>query len=188
MRTTLAIVCIAIFLGRPAFAQDIVEYSTAGDWKINIDQTVGDGCFVLAEYERGSLFRLGMDRNQDIIYVIWGDPDWRSIEFGKNYDLEVQFGDESAWSGTAQGFSFDPPENQPFLQLEADSDAGADFVLEFMQEQFVKVNYQGKEILHLSLEGSFQAGLQLLECQQSVDKWERDPFQEAPATNEDPFR
>ena len=189
MRRTIVIAWAVVLFCGHAVAEDTIEYSTAGEWDIIVDRTVGDGCFVTAGYETGSVFRLGLNRDNDTVYVIWSNPDWKSIEYGKSYDLAIEFGNESPWSGTATGFSFDPPNNQPFLHLELDvgSEATANFVLEFMQEQFVKVDYEGKEILHLSLKDSFQAGLQLFECQKSADMWSRDPFQDTPATNDDPF-
>ncbi len=60
---------------------------------------------------------------------------------------------------------------------------------EFMQEQSIAVNYKEREILRLNLKDSFQAGLQLLECQKAMNESKQDPFKEsAGATDDDPFK
>lgn len=172
-----------------SYAQEIPKYSEAGAWTIAIDTTLGSGCFLYAEFEAGSLFRIGVDRTNTSLYALWGDEKWQSIEYGKQYPVEVYFGDETAWTGNAEGFSFDPPENQPFLRLTIGEEAIELFMMEFMQEHNVRLHYENRQILNLSLKDSFQAGMQLLECQESADKWSEDPFQDMPAVHgEDPFR
>ena len=172
-----------------SLAQEAPTYSEAGAWTIAIDTTLGDGCFLYGEFEAGSVFRIGVDRNNAGIYALWGDEKWQSIEYGKEYPIQVYFGDETPWKGDAEGFSFDPPENQPWLKLTIGEDGLSLFMLEFMQEHNVRVHYDDREILNLSLKDSFQAGMQLMKCQESADKWSEDPFRDMPAAgSEDPFR
>ena len=110
-------VMVAPLLAMPVQAEKAVQYSTVGAWTVSIDTNMGDGCFVVAQYKGGSAFRLGFDPGQDTVYTIFGDLKWKSIEYGKKYDIAMRFGGESAWTGEATGFSFDPPKNQPWLHF-----------------------------------------------------------------------
>ena len=82
-----------------AQAADNLEYSTVGPWTISVDPSMGNGCFVIAEFADGAIFRLGFDMRDDPrgFYVIFGNAKWRSIEYGKAYQIQMRFGDESAW-------------------------------------------------------------------------------------------
>ena len=173
-----------------AQAVDILEYSTVGPWTISVDPTMGNGCFVLAEFEDGAVFRLGFDMRDDprSFYVIFGNATWRSIEYGKTYQIQMRFGDESAWEGKATGFSFDPPENQHWLSLDFSAKNGIELVAEFMSELLVAIHYNKKEIMRLNLKRSYQAGLQLLKCQDSANQEKEDPFKDASSSNDDPFK
>lgn len=173
-----------------AQAEDTLRYAIREPWTIAVDPSLGNGCFAVAEFEKGEAFRLGFDMTNDpAIYVLFGNAKWRSIEYGKKYPIEMRFGDEPVWDGNAEGFSFDPPENQPWLKLEIVKDQGHEFTLEFMKELFVSVHYNKKEILRLSLKNSYQAGLQLIECQKSAIQGEEDPFETTSSPdNQDPFR
>ena len=175
---------------KSAQAVDSLEYSTVGPWTIAVDPSMGNGCFVLAEFEGGSVFRLGFDMTSDQggFYLIFGDAKWRSIEYGKKYQIQIRFGDESAWEGKATGFSFDPPENQPWLTFNFSAQKGLEFAEEFMREVFVTVHYNNREILRLNLKSSYQAGLQLIKCQDSANQGKEDPFKNTSFSNDDPFK
>ena len=192
IRVVLTATLITSSLGlRSAQAEDTLKYSTVEPWTIAVDPSMGNGCFVAAEFEGGGVFRLGFDLTDDSVdvYVLFGNAKWRSIEYGKKYPIKLRFGDEPAWDGTATGFSFEPPENQPWLSLEIAEDQGHEFALEFMRELFVSVHYNKKEILRLSLKNSYQAGLQLVECQESAIQGEEDPFEATSShTDQDPFQ
>ena len=170
------------------WAEEATEYSTHGAWTIAIDNTLDNGCFVSATYAGSAALRIGFDPSSDSFYALFADDDWRSIEYGKSYTVEVVFGDESPWRGDATGFSFNPPNNEGVLELVVSQEASELFLLEFMQEQNVVVRYKNKDIMNLNLSDSFRSGLELLECQKAMDKFTADPFDEitAPSSN-DPF-
>ena len=102
--------------------------------------------------------------------------------------MELSFGDESPWSGKASGFSFDPPVNQPWLYWEVQTSSSEAFLEELMQELFVVVRYDGKEIMRHNLRGSYLSVMKLLECQSSLGTHKGDPFNEdASVKGQDPF-
>ena len=192
IRVVIAFMIATSALGpKSARAEDTFNYSTVGSWTIGLDRTMGNGCFVLATFEGGSNFRLGFDMRDDPVgfYVIFGNVKWRSVEYGKTYRIQLRFGDEEAWEGDATGFSFDPPENQHWLIINFSAQNGLELANEFMRELFVVVHYNKKQILRLKLKNSYQAGLQLIECQKQANQAEGDPFKDASSpSDDDPFQ
>lgn len=187
--------CAALMMAWPAdraFAEPR-EFGTAGNWTIAIDTTINNSCFALATFIDGSAFRIGFDMRPGAgnpFFVILGNINWKSIEYGKEYPIDLIFGNEPPWSGNASGFSFDPPENQTWLRVGVGKDTGAEFVSEFMKQRFVAVKYSGKEILRLALKDSYKAGLKLIECQKQASQTQTttDPFKNTSDRSSDPFR
>lgn len=180
---------VLIFQTQTGLAEEQPLYKKIGDWDIRVDRTMDNGCFLLAQWEGGSLFRAGFDMSDLSLYVIVGDPSWKSIDLGRNYPIEIYFGDEDGWEGNAQGFSFNRPENAMFLQLWImDEEDITNFLDEFMREEVVDVRYEGESIAYLQLTNSAKAGSALLECQRENWHDNRDPFMENPNSSRDPFR
>ncbi|MCY4320615.1 MAG: hypothetical protein OXE76_15895 [Alphaproteobacteria bacterium] len=169
---------------------ETLEYSTAGNWRIAVDPSLGNGCFVIGDFTQGTSIRLGFNFHDDNaeFYILFGNAKWRSIEYGKNYSVQLQFGEKPKWEGNAQGFSFDPPESQSFLELTIVKNQVGELIKEFMQEKNLTLDYNKKEILRLSLKNSFNAGLKLFECQQSMINENQDPFRDTAPKTGDPFR
>tara|TARA_R110002126_G_scaffold12078_2_gene52866 strand:+ start:584 stop:1171 length:588 start_codon:yes stop_codon:yes gene_type:complete len=172
-------------------SEDVTPYDTVAGWKIVTDNTLNGGCFVLAEYKGGTILRVGIDNSDPeskSVYAIFGDPEWKSIEYGKEYEVQIQFGNEEKWSGEAEGMSFDPPENQSMLWIEINNqdDAAVLFFEEFMQESTVELFYNESSIALLKLKDSYAAGLKLAECQKAADNANKDPFSQ-PTDSNDPF-
>ena len=73
----------------PAHANPL--WGNVGPWEIRID-TVDNGCFALASYERGTIIRLGVDvtRQQVDIYYVNADLKNR-VKVGKTYTLRFGF-------------------------------------------------------------------------------------------------
>ena len=163
-------------------------YATVGQWQIHADMTIA-GCFAVVTYEQGTTLRLGLQNDGSSIrpYVMLGNPEWTSIEYGKTYQLELSFGNESPWTGDAEGFSFDPPEDQSYILMLASSEAIELFFDEFMRERSVAAKYNDNWVLHGKLDGSYQAGLKIIECQTDLlDALGSDPFKQTKGN--DPFR
>ena len=187
--------CAALMMAWPAeraFAEPL-KFGAAENWTIFIDTTINDSCFAVATFVDGSAFRIGFDMRPDAgspFFVIFGNTDWKSIEYGKNYPIDLIFGNKSPWSGDASGFSFDPPQDQTWLRVNVGKDIGAEFVSEFMRQQFVAVKYSGNEILRLALNDSYKAGLKLIECQKQANQnqTKTDPFKNTSHPGSDPFR
>lgn len=160
------------------------------NWVVAVDQTVGYGCFALASYEGGTVLRIGLAPESDVpAYIMLGDEDWKSLEYGKEYELTIQFDTLDPWTGTATGVSFGSDEFV-FLMISFDN---SDLVLEFMKRHQMSVKYQNNNIATLSLAGSYRAFVEVLACQDQMmsagqPQQRVDPFDSEGSTpNSDPF-
>lgn len=195
--------CFSLLLaGVSASAEDSAEYKKVGPWSVRVDNTGNAlSCYMAAQFEGGSLFRFGFDMDSQLVYFIFGDDAWKSIEVGKNYDIEVKFGNESPWDVPAVGFSFDDENwtSQPFLygaiRMEKE-DSVLLLLEEFMGERYVEVYYEKNSILKLSLKHSYRAASEMVNCQEAVNdinyasdkNWSADPFEKSqPKVSSDPF-
>ncbi len=64
-------------------------WKRVGSWDIRVDRSLNYGCFLVNVYQGGTVFRIGFDRTNGGGYLMLGNPNWRSIEVGKEYDLEL---------------------------------------------------------------------------------------------------
>ncbi|MEM9343353.1 MAG: hypothetical protein AAGA87_09920 [Pseudomonadota bacterium] len=161
-------------------------------WYIGVDRTVGNGCFLSSIFEGGSLFRMGYFPSDEVFRVMVGDDDWKSLEEGKLYPIEVKFGNLSPWTGNASVFIWSDGDKSLVLSLPFENDVAENFIGEFKRMTTVAVNYEGQEILKLSLKGSFAAADEMLRCQLAVSEETQpstssDPFSSNGSDNSDPF-
>ena len=186
---------IASALAVPASnaADQMPLYKKVGDWSIHVDETLANGCFAAGIWNGGTLFRLGVDNNPPpTLYVIIGNVKWRSLERGKEYDIDLTFGDETPWTLTASGFQFDDESGATYLYADIGKPSNEKtkaFVDEFMRELSVRIVYQGNHVDTLRLTGSYDATETLFECQALMDRTgsRDDPFAAPAQTSDDPF-
>jgi hypothetical protein len=176
----------------PAASQDqVAKWGQVGGWQISVDRTVGDGCFAVQVFERGSIVRIGFDVEQQKIYVLFGHDAWKSLEEGKIYPVKVVFDGASSYNGEMRGQKLG---KVIFL---AHRNLSVDFVKDFMQRNSMEVFYRGERIANLSLKNTYAAVSEILNCQRELgfankgggSQGTQDPFASAPAPrSRDPFR
>lgn len=182
------IICLTpLFSCIDAISETMPEYSQAGVWTIRVDTSIDYSCFLHASFEGGSSLRLGFNKMEDNYYILAGDPAWKSIEYGKEYQVGIQFGELSKWSGSAVGFSWDGEKNEPWLWVDIDSTSAKSLLTEFMQQHTIKLFYNEKQILNLELKDSYKAGMEMLRCQEAINETSIDPFSTPVKITSDPF-
>lgn len=173
--------------GAPAFAQDAtVEWKAdVRGWYIGVDTTIGNGCFMISEYEDGGVLRVGFNPQADNMYIVIGDDDWRSLDEDLFYDIDLQFGREAPWSGEAVVFLWDDGDRSLMLDIPFEDNLADVFVDELKRTNSVSVTYRKEEILRLSLDGTFVAMDETISCQVQMNEslGGYDPF----ANDNDPF-
>ncbi|SDX97966.1 hypothetical protein [Roseicitreum antarcticum] len=181
----------SLFLSSASHADVAVWKENVGGWDIFVDRTVDDACFMIGLFESGTFIRLQVEMAAPGITFYIGNEEWQSIEHGKAYDMSVQFGSRTPWTGEAYGFLWDGlPSTGMFVSF---ANGRADrFLEEFRRMPGVRVRYQGSQIASISLRGSFQAVGELYDCVGEMllarENAATDPFSERTPISNDPFR
>lgn len=174
---------------------DTIEWKTVGTWTIYVDRTVGNACYTVTLYEDYTIFRLGFQErgSANVLYVGLGNSEWRSLEIGKEYNLVLQVDNEPGWNSPATAGEIG---GIPFLFVGTNQ---AEFVDQLRRKHSLRVYFNKRMILNLSLRGSAAALTELGRCQDAVDTYlnendrrppaGRDPFSgsSSPAPSRDPF-
>ncbi|WP_332716095.1 hypothetical protein [Pelagibacterium mangrovi] len=182
-----SLVSILAVVASPIAAQDAQVWDTIGNWTIAVDTTLDNSCFALTVFEGDTYLRLGLNVTEAMLpyYMILGNPSWRSIEEGKDYELTLQFDNAPAWTATAVGTYMG---DLPSLMLQA---AEFDFIDEFARKHTLQITFMGRRVDSLSLSGSARATQELATCQIAMDRTglpSTDPFETRPASApKDPF-
>ena len=156
-------------------------------WQIRVDTTLDNSCFLVQLFEGFTVLRLGFNKPAQTFYVLVGDKDWESIEVGKEYPIQIRFGNARPWGGNAGAIDIGVPALTLSLRK---AESITKFLGEFMRKSSVKIAYRNKTITHLSLKSSFKAGRELLACQEVLDKTQerKDPFnRKDKKSTDDPF-
>jgi hypothetical protein len=147
-------------------------YKRVGKWIVGIDDSLGGGCFVLRSYDSSVALRFGIDASQAKYsgYLMLLGADWGSIDKGAEYPVEVTFGKSPAWKVTAHGVEMGDVKGIGVV-----FDGGSVFDA-ISTERDVKVNYRGKEVARLDLDGGSAAIDAMVLCQPERPTPGRDPF------------
>lgn len=180
----------AVVSGAKVAASDIQpDWKTVGNWDLRVDRSLNYGCFMITRYHGGDMLRVGFDRKHQNGYVMLGNTEWKSIEAGKEYQLQLQFDNRVPWNGNAVAFEFSHS-SPAFLFV---SFRKSNFIDELAISQSLIIRYKGHVVSKLLLTGSNAAVRELIRCQQIIDQADagtktnptQDPF--ATTTGVDPF-
>jgi len=189
MRYFILAIGLALVMPATSEAQAAVWKDDVRGWFIGVDRSLGDGCYMHSEFDGGGTMRVGFGPNEQKILVIIGNDTWRSLEEGKIYPIEFQFGSRSPWTVEAGVFRWDDGEKSLQFGVPFGDDRAELFINELQQMQDVSVRYEGRQILRLSLRGSFAAMAEVIDCQVNMQQGRggsSDPFSSGPGS--DPFR
>ena len=176
--------------GIAAESDQPVHWKDVQGWSVYSDRSNGNACYMFSIFEGGTALRLGFNgpENPSRSYLAIGDVDWASIEDGKDYDISIRMDRESPWTATAQGML------RGEIRFLVIQNLNVDFFDEFARKLGVQFFYEGKQIAHLSLRGSYAALSEMLECQSVINEYlntpaDGDPFKNGSKAPEgdDPF-
>lgn len=156
---------LALLLGiSSAVAQETTQWDSVEGWSIRVDKSVGHGCYIHGRYDSGTNLRLGYDPQESGIYVMLGNPAWRSIQEGTVYELMVRFDKRAPRRIDATGVPVNGRSALAFKLSEGD------FVQEFMERNVLTISYGDSEVDRLTLSGSLEAVEAMVQCQSEVDQ------------------
>ena len=156
-------------------------------WNILVDRSIGDGCFMTTTYRNGTALRVQFNPRKDMVQMIVGHADWRSIAKGQSYDMAVRFGGRPSWTGAARGLRLG---TLPAIIMDVpfERERAKRFIAEFRSMPEVRVFFRGGTIAHLSLTGAGPALTELYACQAAMLGRSTDPFSGVVSGVNDPFR
>lgn len=172
-------------------ASKAINWKKVGGWDIRVDPSLSNGCFLLASYVTGTVFRFGFDMGTGNAYFLIANANWKSIEEGKSYKLVFQFDERPEWTGegTSKKFGDD-------LTALVGSVSDTVFFNELARSHVLSASYKRREIARLALKGSYAAVRELIKCQAEMRaaggtdrRASKDPFASgrAEAKAKDPF-
>ncbi len=177
------IAAVSILLSSTAAAlpasTDSVLWKQVRGWSIYSDKTLDNSCYMATVFEEYTLIRIGftsLDSNYPA-YVAIGNPNWKSIEEGKDYEIIYQFDNMPSWRADATVWM---SAEIPFLHT---GFADVAFLDELIRKHSLSIFYQNRTVATLSLSGSAAAARELALCQQARAR----PTAPAPSSK-DPFQ
>lgn len=168
-----------------AYAEESIFWKKVGNWSVAMDPTMGNACYVATSYEGGTFLRLGFNftGEKKQIFIAVGNADWKSLEAGKDYQVVIQFDNQSPWNANARAISFN---GMPYLIV---STPDSNFANEFSHKLGMRIFFNNKQILALRLNSSSRAIDEMLNCQTAVDSALATKKSPAPApVPKDPFQ
>lgn len=152
-------VAVSLLCAGMAMAQDPIPYGEAGGWEVLIDPSLGNGCFLISEFEDGSVVRIGFDRTAGNGYVIAFNEGWGDIVEGQEYPVSFML-DDQQYDGTAMGMSLS---GLPGAMITFDN---VDFLADLAMRQTMSLSNEGGEVMVIDLTGSAAAIEQTIACQE----------------------
>lgn len=152
-------VAVSVLCAGMAMAQDPIPYGEAGGWEVLIDPSLGNGCFLISEFEDGSVVRIGFDRTAGNGYVIAFNEGWGDIVEGQEYPVSFML-DDQQYDGIAMGMSLS---GLPGAKITFDN---VDFLADLAMRQTMSLSNEGGEVMVIDLTGSAAAIEQTIACQE----------------------
>ncbi|MGB0695969.1 MAG: hypothetical protein ACPGOY_10005 [Rhodospirillaceae bacterium] len=145
-----------------AQAQSLEPWGSAEGWDIMVDPSLGNGCLITAEYQDGSVVRIGFDRTVGGGYVTVFNENWGYLEDGAIYPVSFDL-DDQPYEGEAKGLYLG---EVPGADIAFDN---PDFLFDIAKKYTMTIyNMDGAEVLAIDLAGTYVALEGALECQEEM--------------------
>lgn len=158
MKTAILAAAAVATFGTGAFALDLVQWGTSGDWVIFTDPNHGNACLAQAELSDGSFLRFGFEEKGKIGFLATFNPAWKEFKVDRRYPVTYALDDE-VFEGEARGKEL---AGMPGAQVRFEN---VDFMVGLAKRYKMTFSYEGAEIVTIDLKGSDKAMEQVLACQ-----------------------
>ena len=163
-------------------------WKKVGAWDIRVDNSIENSCFAYVSWEPNIFLRIGFDMRERDFYFYLGSDDWKSLEYGKEYELKIEFGSKTPWTVAATG-KFVGEGEVVFLYA---SSTDTEFLDQFKKQRNMRISYLGKQIANVDLKKSYAAFTEVINCQNAMmeSASSNDPFltiQPTKPSSSDPF-
>ncbi len=144
---------------------DPIFFDEVGGWEIGILPHLNFGCYTSSPiYEDGEMLSVYVDNRQNAknVYLHLVNPLWSSLRVGDIHEMGVIFEPFSdKWIGEAEVVSYGDHKGIEFI-------VGTEFLTTFAEMDSIRFTYNDRDLLGLILDGSYNAAVSLVECQQLV--------------------
>jgi hypothetical protein len=161
---TFVVAAILGAMSLPSAAEDALSWGHSGNWRIKVDQSLNNGCFMIGSYQQGEILRVGVDKVHDQGYIMLTNSAWRSLEVGMKYKLTFKFDDEPGWGGTFTAVKLDTT-----VAL-VNYFTKSEFLKDLASKQVLAIYFGEKPVATLPLTGTFAAVQSLAQCQAKVNE------------------
>jgi S1-C subfamily serine protease len=134
------------------------KLASVDEWTIGYNQSTS-GCIAAASYSDDTTFWLGFDGEHQAVYMAVTNPNWSSIEQGKQYPINIVAIGGGRWQGQFFGTSRDMEKGVVSGSLKEN------FVRDLIRSPGIAVSLGHRTIAKLNLAGSPAAFSAMLECQ-----------------------
>jgi len=146
----------ALGFSSPVFTKNIIweEFSR---WTVSVNSNFGYGCKIESS-DQDLMLVVGFDNSDGTAFVAFADDSWRSIEEGKEYELEMDFDGDEFWGDTFTGMR--DSSDRGVLVLWGDGSAGStfdDWLRDIAIHHRLNIQYDGKRVGSVSLRGTTEA-------------------------------
>jgi hypothetical protein len=170
LKIALSAAC-ALATASVAIAQETVTWNkNIEGWNVSIDRTIEDSCFIISGFNNEQFVRFQFNAPQQNVQLIVANIHWDAVESGKNYDIEVAFGDQEAWTGTAKGHRWSDILPSLVLSVPMADNKASHFMQQMSDKEALSISYQGAEIANLALVGAEEAVASMLDCQAAMSE------------------
>lgn len=168
---------------------EVTKWKTVGGWDVSFYSEQA-GCLAMAQFTEGTTFFIGFDTSGEAILmdITLIDDRWASLEEGKEYEITVQFGNESPWTLDMDARRYGESPGLAIL-IDASGEQATRFVDEFQRKSEMTWTYRGNQLGRFTLRGSRRAFDEAVACQKSYNNAVQsvaDPFA-ASTSSDDPF-
>lgn len=155
---SIALAAVAV----PALAQDMLEpWGEGGGWDIMVDPSLGNGCLIQAQYDNGTVVRIGFDRNSGGGYVTAFNEAWGDIEEGAVYPVLFDL-DGEEYNGEAKGMYLN---GVPGADIAFDN---PDFLWDIAAKYTMTLYNESGEVMAIDLGGTMVGLEGALACQEEM--------------------
>ncbi|KEQ07025.1 hypothetical protein [Pseudorhizobium pelagicum] len=159
-----------------------IPWKEVGGWSVLMDPSLGNACYVSTAYEDGTVLRLGFNLSsaEGSIYIALGNENWKSLEAGKDYQIQIAFDAETPWDAPARAMELS---GINWLNVQT---TDTNFAAEFARKHTMRATFEGRSVAMLRLKGSSKALDEMLACQEAVKAYSANREPTAPPRG-DPF-
>lgn len=179
-RTLLLGAAILMLTGSANAADPTTLWKQVGPWRISVDASQGNGCFMLSSYPDGTAMRFGIHPQSKVTYIMLANTKWASLEVGKDIALQLSWDDGKRENAPARVMQFPNGLKYLWMQLKWTEDSRSKRLWDRMaRAQMMRFFYRGKSITHMRLNGTFKAVGEMFKCQRAMvasGKINPDPF------------